>query len=363
MLQTFTGNNGRPVTSQEWLTAVNAASGVTYIKTDILFINRATLDYISMVKTEVSNAQLNLQLAWTVIRILVPFSHSEYTLNYKAHQAACLNLVYSIMKTTIASAFFSRRLSVTVLERARSIALDIRDALASQVNSSSNILDKDAVLEKLANMKFIIGLPDGFRTDDDLNRFWAGAPDASRHFVKAWLSTRRYYVSQLLTRPNLALFPMFTLRAYYDSTNVRVFASPSILTLTFFTGSGDSAMDYGGFGHLIGTAMAQVAGPVTTTGRCPPGGAEMLVGLQGAYLAYTRKYRSKNSQRLPLLGVPPKQLFFAAACVKLCQVRMLTGESEGQDCNDLVSNIEGFKDTFKCDSGSAMHARQKCFAW
>ncbi|XP_064459473.1 endothelin-converting enzyme 1-like [Ornithodoros turicata] len=356
------GNKGRSITSNEWLAIVTASAGPRYTENDRLWVNEPTLDYTSTMKKEFDNAKLNFLLTWHVIRQLITYSDPQFGSTDSQYVVSCIRLVHSAMESTYAAAFFSLLLTPDIEEVANNITLDVRDELVLQAKASKNLPQRDASVKKLTDMQFIVGLPNGFRNRANFDRFWAAAPDASVHFLSAWLPTYRYYVTQLLAQPHIAVFPMFALRTYYDATNGRVFVPPSLLTSTYLNISTAPVLNYAGLGHAAGCAAAQAI-EATATGQCPPEGAAEVEGLRAAYSVYTRRYGSKSVKRLPLLSIHPKRLFFAAACLKMCHVRKFPGGHGAGSCNNLVASVDGFQDSFTCPAGSPMNPAQKCAAW
>ncbi|XP_064470308.1 uncharacterized protein LOC135385063 [Ornithodoros turicata] len=340
-----------------WLSILKKYASPHYTVEDQVWTSEKLLKFLNTVLAGLRNDQINLLALWELIRQFGPFVNNELSDDYddSTYSTRCDKMLDAA--ASMSFYHIHNIVDPVALRSVGSLASDVQNGLLEWL-STSTLVDKEASLDDVAKVNFVLGFPEGLQTKRDLETFWSVVPNIGESFLGAWLRKRESWITWKLNHPGIFLFPLFGNELPFNKISHVVGVPATVLHNFLFREDLLAAVNYASLGHLIATAL--IEGFVTfkpSNTACKQ--TSRLLGLHIAHKAYLQN-SAEQAMRLPVLRLSSRKLFFVSACLKTCASRGVDGAERNADCHDLVENMQSFAETFECVPDSSMNPSKKC---
>ncbi|KAK8757587.1 hypothetical protein V5799_004778, partial [Amblyomma americanum] len=386
----------------------------------VAFQTRYLVTFLALVFQKIDPNHLRIWIIFDVSRQLRQMvdasSAASSRLNSPVFQweLRCLKLTSQVMNSATYSAFYHTAITSETISKAEDMVLSIADSLRGKIAESSWVEDgtKQIALRKLANMKKIVGYPEGAEDEAALNSFYEAFGNSGPSFVRNWLSASQAKTRMALKRLSENPFKkrinddMSLVNAVYKPPLNAMVVGLGLLLPPFFDTV--PAVDYASAGHLAAHEMMHAFDvsnrrrddnnvernwwtsaseeeydkrvmcirhsymPLQEDLMKPDDVTDSeimadFIGLSGLYEAY-QKAKEQPGAPVELEGLPEvtsDQLFFIAFCYKWCSNSRPTDRYPDMSvrCNMPLMNMPEFSAAFKCSGESRMNPSDKCSFW
>ncbi|XP_064470309.1 uncharacterized protein LOC135385064 [Ornithodoros turicata] len=340
-----------------WLPIIRKYASPQYTAEDQVWTTEKLRSFLKTVLAGLRNDEINLLANWELIRQFGPYVSNELSDDYddSTYYTRCDKMLDEV--ASMSFYHIHGIVNPVALRSVGSLASNVQNGLLAWI-STSTLVDKQASLDDVAQVNFVLGFPEGLQTKRDLEMSWSVVPDIGENFLGAWLRKRKSWITWKLNHPGIFLFPLFGKELPFNKKSHVVGVPATVLHNFLFREDMLAAVNYASLGHLIATAL--IEGFVTfKPSNTPCKQRSRLLGLHIAHKAYLQN-SAEQAIRLPVLRLSSGKLFFVSACLKTCASRGVDGAEESADCHDLVENMQSFAETFECVPNSNMNPSKKC---
>ncbi|XP_054930375.1 uncharacterized protein [Dermacentor andersoni] len=377
----FANSYGANLTEARWIEALRRVNitlpGGLRISAD----NRAFLETLFGMWSYYGEDNFHLFVSWYTVQLAALYANRGLILNYYREIPNRATLYYKAFCVSRA-VFFSQaiiaRYSGDVLKGsaavvAKEIALSVRLAFSHRLSNWPYYNENVTVVANWSSLESAFrnieydseGRTDGVARDD--------MPDMTDSFVVNWQHSVRLHKTQQTVVLAYAIRLLWSYFWLWGDNDIQM--TPYILAFPFFDPNLPTAVNFGGFGSEVATALGSLSiesyraysNATDDLFSCLKWGrsdkndySETAVSGVLGYRALVDAYRRAAPTTLALKQLEhysDMQLLFMSSCFLMCPGR---GRGKQNECDLLAQHVPEFAETFKCSQEAIVNTTEHC---